>query len=405
MKFSKLSQLFLVSSIGLLVATLLTACQLVTVDYVFVASSSSSGTSSNGQIETYAVDSESGALRSAQPSVSSGGIDPVAMAVTADYANLYVANRTGNTVVHFTIALNGALTNKDTVTLPEPPVAIAVNAAGTYLYVLSGATTATLTAYPLSSGAIGSAASQVPLSIPGYSGDTVVPTAVTVLANGEAVYAAVYDQSSYNPGVTITCPTAGCANPGWVFGVTVGSGGALGAPTAYKAGVKPSGIAADPTNRFVYVTDFASNQLIGYTIQSGNVLDFLINGPFKTGNEPSALVVDPRGKYIYVSNALDASVSAYAITLATGTPSIAVNTSGSATNATDPYPVGIVVDPALGRFVFTANSLGNSVSGFMLNPNTGTLAATQSTPYPTGSKPAALIVVPHGNHSIQTTTP
>ena len=39
MKFSKLSQLFLVSSIGLLVATLLTACQLVTIDYVFVSSS------------------------------------------------------------------------------------------------------------------------------------------------------------------------------------------------------------------------------------------------------------------------------------------------------------------------------------------------------------------------------
>jgi hypothetical protein len=38
MKFSKLSQLFLVSSIGLLVAILLTACQIVTVDYVYVAS-------------------------------------------------------------------------------------------------------------------------------------------------------------------------------------------------------------------------------------------------------------------------------------------------------------------------------------------------------------------------------
>ena len=33
-----------------------------------------------------------------------------------------------------------------------------------------------------------------------------------------------------------------------------------------KAGVKPSAIASDPTNRFVYVTDYASSQLIGYTI-------------------------------------------------------------------------------------------------------------------------------------------
>ena len=67
MKFSKLSQLFLVSSLGLLVATLLTACAIITIDYVFVASSAGSGTSSNGQIETYAVDSQSGALRTEWP--------------------------------------------------------------------------------------------------------------------------------------------------------------------------------------------------------------------------------------------------------------------------------------------------------------------------------------------------
>ncbi len=67
MKFSKLSQLFLVSTIGLLVATLLTACQIVTIDYVFVADA---GATNAGQIDPYAVDSESGAIRTAQKSVS-----------------------------------------------------------------------------------------------------------------------------------------------------------------------------------------------------------------------------------------------------------------------------------------------------------------------------------------------
>jgi len=131
----------------------------------------------------------------------------------------------------------------------------------------------------------------------------------------------------------------------------------------------------------------------------------MLDGPFSTGTEPSAIVVDPRGKYIYVSNALSATVSAYAITLATGTPSAAVNTTGSSTNSTDAQPVGIAVDPALGRFVYTANLLGNSVSGFQLNPNAGTLTPTQATPYPTGEKPSALVIVPHGNHAIQTVNP
>ena len=140
MKFSKLSQLFLVSSIGLIVAALLTACQLVTIDYVFVAASAGTSAGSAGQIYTYAVDAESGALRTGAPTVSSGGTGPVAMAVTSDYANLYVANQGNNSVVHFTIADNGVLTQKDSITLAATPVSLAVNSAGTYLYVVSGTT-------------------------------------------------------------------------------------------------------------------------------------------------------------------------------------------------------------------------------------------------------------------------
>src|SRR6202453_3810081 len=82
MKFSKLSQLFLVSMIGLTVATLLTACAINTVDYVFVASSAGSGTGSAGQIQTYDADNTTGALRSGAATVPSGGNNPVSIAVT-----------------------------------------------------------------------------------------------------------------------------------------------------------------------------------------------------------------------------------------------------------------------------------------------------------------------------------
>jgi DNA-binding beta-propeller fold protein YncE len=173
----------------------------------------------------------------------------------------------------------------------------------------------------------------------------------------------------------------------------------------YNAGVKPTALAADPTNRFIYVTDFASNQLIGYGIYTGFVPSFLLNGPYKTGGEPSSIAIDPRGKFIYVSNALDSSVTAYVIDLTTGTPSTAVNATGAQVNATDTQPVSIAVDPALGRFVYTTNFLGNSISGFRLDPIAGTLKQTQATPYPTGLHPTAVVLVPHGNHSTQTVTP
>jgi len=393
MKFSKWSQLFLVSLIGLSVATLLTSCAIVTIDYVFVASASGSGTGTAGQIQTYDADSETGALRSGAPTLPSGGVDPIAMTSSADYNHLYVVNKGSGNVVHFAIAGNGTLTQKDVVTTSATPVAVAVNTAETYLYVVSGPNPSVLTEYSLSSGTIGSVVAQETLSLPDYPTDTLVPSGVNVLANNGAVFVSTYDQSAYNPG--------------WVFGYAVGSGGALTPSTnsPYKAGVQPSALTSDPTNRFVYVTDFASNEVIGYTIQAGSTLDFLINGPFKTGSEPNAIAIDPRGKYMYISNALSSSVSAYVIDLTTGTPSAAVNVTGSQTNSTDTTPVALVIDPALGRFVYTANQLGNTLSGFKLNPNTGALTPTQATPYPVGNQPSALASVPHGNHSIQTVNP
>jgi len=408
MKFSKLRQLMLVSAIGLVVATLFSGCQLVTIDYAFVATSASKiGTNGSacpaGEIETFAVDSQSGAIRTAAPQVCSGGTTPTAIVVSPGYQNIYVANQVDMNIVHFAVSVNGVLTKKESVSLATTPVAMAVSPDGNTLYVVSGTTNATLSAYSLTSGALGSVANQVSLAIPGFASDSLVPTGVAVLASGKAVYVTAYDLSSYNPGGV----TTSTASPGWLFGFATGSGGALTATpgSPYNAGVKPSALAADPTNRFVYVTDFASNQLIGYGIHTGFSLNFLVNGPYKTGGEPSSISIDPRGKFIYVSNSLDSSVTAYVIDLTTGTPSTAVNATGAQTNNTDTQPVHVAVDPALGRFVYTANFLGNSVSGFQLDPTAGTLKQTQTTPYPTGIHPTALVLVPHGNHSTQTVTP
>jgi 6-phosphogluconolactonase len=399
MKFNKLSQLFLVSAIGLILATFLTACDLVTIDYVFVACSAGTSPGSDGQIYAYAVDAQSGALRTSSSPVDSGGSGPIALATTSDYYNLYVANQGNNSVVHFSLSDHGILTKKDTITLASAPTSIAVNAAGTYLYVVSGTSSATLTEYALSTGVIGSATATLPLTVPGFAGDTILPTGVAVLANNNAVYVTAYDKSAYNPGGTTTSN----ANPGWLFGYSVASGGALtpvsGSP--YQAGVKPSALATDPVSRFVYVTDFASNELIGYGVLSTDTLQFMINGPFRTGNQPSSVVIDPRGIFIYLTNSLDEDVEAYSISLPTGTPSQDVSVTGGATT-TDTDPVSIIVDPGLGRYVYTANYLGNSISGFKLNPSDGTIKQTQATPYPTGANPRALIAVPHGNHALST---
>jgi 6-phosphogluconolactonase len=404
MKFSKLSQLALVSILGLGLATLLSGCMLVTIDYIFVADSSGSGPGSPGQIETFACDAQTGALRlTDNKPVPSGGTDPVALATSASYQDLYVANAGNNSIVHFTISYSGALTQKDLITVPFKPSGMALNTAGTAMYVVGGTSPGVVAVYPLSSGTIGSLASTITLTLPGFTSDTIVPTAVAVLPNNNYVYVAAYDQSAYNPGGPVTSS----ANPGWIFGYSAGSSGALTPLTnsPYQAGVKPVSLATAPTNRFVYATDFASNQVIGYGVQSTGELSFIVSGPFKTGNEPASVVVDPRGMYLYVANSLQNTVSAYVIAQPSGAPSAVINVTGGNVNATDTLPVSVLVDPGLGRFVYTANNLGNSISGFQLNPNTGTLKATILTPYPTGSNPTALAAVPHGNHPVQEVTP
>ncbi|MGH9590943.1 MAG: lactonase family protein [Terracidiphilus sp.] len=405
MKFSKTSQLVVASAIGLAAASFLAGCQIVTIDYVFVACSAGGST---GEILTYAADSQSGALRQVNKAVTSGISDPVALATSSNYFSLYVANQGNSSIAHFGIADTGVLSPLDTVTTAEPPIYLAVNQADTYLYVISGATSATLTEYPLDKdGKIGAAVAQEALTLPSNPGDTIVSTSVVVLPNNSGVYVSAYDQSAYNPGGSVSST----AHPGWIFGFNVDSSGGL-APTPgnpYQAGVKPASLAAEPSstsvNRFIYATDFASNQLIGYTIQSNNALSFMINGPFRTGSQPTAIQVDPRGSYIYLANSLDNDVSAYTINLPTGTPSTVVNVTSSALYSTDTQPVALAIDPALARFVYTANFLGNSISGFRLNPDSGSLTDTQATPYPTGKNPTALVIVPHGNHATQSVTP
>jgi len=413
MKFSKSCQIILVTSFGLLAAIYLTACGTRTIDFVYVASSAAT-TSGNGQIQPFAVDSLSGALRNAAPAVSSGGPNPIAEVTSPDYKHLYVANQGNSTIVHFAINSDSSLTVKDTLTLTtegNTPVAVAVNAAGTFLYVLaayqpgcnsSNNCSGALSVYSLSGGTIGSplvngSLNYWPLALGSYPTDNIVPTGLAVIANGTSVYVSAYDQSTSS----ITNGNSGLssANPGYVYAFAVGSNGLLAAGIPFAAGIKPSAVAADPSSRFVYVTDFKSNELIGYQVAGPSSLNFMHSGPFKTGDEPSALVIDPRGFYIYVTNSLDNTLSAFSIgSSSNGIPST-LGSGGS--NVTDPAPVALTIEPSLGRFVYTANLIGNSITGFRLNPDSGILTTNQASPYPCDSAPTAIVSVPHGNYALQ----
>jgi 6-phosphogluconolactonase (cycloisomerase 2 family) len=406
MKFNKSSQLLLVSVASLLVAGFMTACITLTVDFVFVASAKAAGPNNYGEIDVFEINSESGRMRQIPASpFPSAGRDPVAEAVSTDHGSLFVANQDDNNIVQFVIGNDGKLYPFNTVNTPGVyPLGLAATASNlfvvdTYQPLPTCSTAApcsgSIAVYPLTAGGSASSApcaatvcigapatnsaisaNYWPLTLAGKSSsDVIVPTAVNVLASGAYVYVTAYD-SSVTPSV------------GYVFGFAVGSGGVLsplsGSP--FAAGIQPSAIASDSTSKYVYVTDFSRGDVLGYSVASG-ALTPLGGSPFPAGNQPSAVVVDQTYAYVYVANSQDSTITAYSASNG------ALTRLGTYTTGLEPVAMGI--DPSTSHFLYTANFLGNDISGFELSSTAGTLLDAQFSPYPSNDQPTAVAAIPH----------
>ena len=357
----------------------LTACTRdYTLAYLYVTTSKASP----GIINQYTVDYQSGAIVQIGTPIAAGA-NPVASVAAPNATTIYVVNQGDSTVQEFAVGSDGLLTSKNTYSVTgNTPTAIAIDTAGKFLFVTckyQGTNTSgagALSIFPVGSdNSLGSATN---INI----GNN--PVGVAIANFNPTVY--VVDQDPTTPQVLAFAEdtTSGALTP--VSGST--------ATTGFAAGVVPSAIAEDPTGRFVYVTDEAANQLIGYVVLNGGGLQPMINGPFATGLFPLAVLVDPRGKYVYVANYNARTIGAYTLNVATGTPSAVAG----AAVLTDPNPVAIALDPALGIYLYTANNLGGTVTGEQLNASTGALTAIQNSPFPASGNPTSVTIVANGSH-------
>jgi 6-phosphogluconolactonase len=394
MKLGKAGQVALVTATALGVATLFTACSTLTVGFLFVATTRQTP----GQIEVYEVNSESGALRTIPTSpFPSGGRDPIAEAVSPDFKNLYVANQDDNNIVQSGIGTDGKLYAQNTVNTPGSfPLAIAINGAGTYLYVVDTLTPVggcsltnpcpgLIAAYPLNAdGSLGQTlpnSTQYPnywplLLSPSNPTTVLTPTALNVTANGSFVYV-----SAYNPSAS---------NAGYVFAFSVGSDGTLtplngGVP--FSIGSQPVALISDSSNGFLYVADRLKNSIYSFSIGGDGLLTQV--GTTGTGSQPSAMTLDAN-QHLFVTNSQDATVTTYGVGAGTLT-NLATNTVGS-------NPVAITEDPRQVGFLYTVNFLGSSLSGFQINPTSGVLTNTKTSPYASTVQPTAIAGIPHSGN-------
>jgi 6-phosphogluconolactonase len=389
MNFNKISRIAKVSIGSLAMVFGLASCSLdYVVGYVYVTTNKANP----GLINQYSIDFQSGALAQIGTPVAAGN-DPVRLVASPSGLFVYVVNQNDSTVQEFAVQTNGALVSKNTYPTGTKPTAVAIDPQGKFTYQSGSSGPGGVSIFPVNAdNSLGSAITQ-PV------GNN--PMGVVVSNFNHFVY--VMDQETQPNAMLLGFAqntSTGALTP--VPGTTIATVAGKTVATGYPAGVIPSAIAEELTARFVYVTDQAANQLIGYTVQANGSLVPMINGPFQTGLFPVAVTVDPTGKLLYVVNFNADTVQGYAIDTVTGTPSAAV---GAFSTPLGTGPTCVAIDPALGTFLYASNSLDNTVTGERLDPHTGGLSGVQNSPFPAAGQPTCLTVVANGAHASQIITP
>ncbi|MGA2168607.1 MAG: beta-propeller fold lactonase family protein [Terracidiphilus sp.] len=413
MKFMKFGKALLMSALSAVVVLSVTSCQQsYTVGFLYVTGTVTAQSSGNGIISGFTIDHNTGKLNPIDGlPVSSGGANPVRAVLVNGSRFLYVLNRGVNSagssdcttadpcqnanIAEFAVGGNGILTAQETFyTQGINPFRMVSDSSGNYLYVLdhdapnnsncslalgpNAATCGDITAFlvnqttgrlslivnaqltaangaalpyfpvpanpvdfSLSSGYVLTLSGTAPATSYPYSGGSSVfpytysstngqltinqnsaqPLGIaqgTAIANGGG-YVYVLDDEPITYSVSGTATTS----PSQILPFSIGSGGALQAQTG---GVVPD----DPTlanpiqllveskGKFLYVANQGNNTqgtnaqsgLAGYVIDpTTHQLSFIAGEPFGSGGGPQCLVEDPSDQYIYSADFNDSSVT------------------------------------------------------------------------------------------------
>ena len=288
----------------------------------------------------------------------------------------YVANVTDNTISEFTVNGNGSLALVGTVNGAATSVnSVAVAPNGLYAYVTNqGATSGTgnVAQYSIAqnNGAL-SALNPATVTAPGF------PSAIVVDPFSRFVF--VSDVST--------------STTGSVSAYKINNDGTLAFQNTLSTGKGTIALSVDPSGRFLYSANYASNTVSAFTIdQTSGALTAVVGKPNVTvGSSPQAVSVDSSGQFLYVGHfgsnevweyGIDGTTGALAFLRKTrsgsGVDGMAISSGGSAPVYTD-------------FFVFDVNNAG--VGENLIDGSTGTLLTPLNNFTPAG--PSALTVDPY----------
>lgn len=346
-------------------------------------------------VTAFAIDQNSGTLTEVPGSPFPAGDSPNSLTIDPSSKYVYVTNTDAGTVSAFSIGATGALTAIagspfSTGTMPN---CVKVDPSGKFAYVVNLSTLSeSVTVFSVN-------ATTGALTFVGESRTRGQATSLAVLGGSAAV--------AYAPKFLYATNLGSNNLSSYAVDPTTGSLSTL--PTGPTAtGQNPFGVTTDPTGKFVYVSNgfnSTTNQyeksISGFVAAGDGSLTPISGSPFPAGRGTTGMAVDPSGRFLYAANYYDFTLSAYAIDPATG---VLTELAGSP-YLTGREPVTVAIDPT-GQFLYIGNqnntcdnplSTSCPISAFRINANDGSLTATPG-PSTGGIEPSGIAVDPTGKY-------
>ena len=433
MKFTKFGKALLLSALSAGVVLSVTSCvQSYTVGFLYVTGTATAQSSGSGIISGFKIDHNTGKLTAVNGlPISSGGANPGRAVLLSGSRFLYVLNRGANAaggsvcttanpcqnsnITQFAVGGNGILTPQQTYySQGINPIRILADTSGNYLYVLDHDSPDNTQCHLALGTGVSACGDVTVFSINSTTGRLqLVVNAQVAAANGSAL---TYFPVPANPidclmqgGYFFTLsgtPTTG----DFVFPYSVA--GTTGQLSVSQNSAQPLNISQATAivtgGGNIYVLDnepitangaLSHSQILPFTVGTGGALLAQTGGIVPddpTLSNPIYVLTESKGKFVYVANAgnntdttnSQSGLAGYVIDPSQRTLSyIAGEPFGSGAG-----PQCLVEDPS-DQFIYTANFNDSTVSGRVVDPNSGVLTNMRvSSSYALSGPPAWCLV-------------
>ena len=217
------------------------------------------------------------------------------------------------------------------------------------------------------------------------SGDLVGTSVSSITTNPRPVAMALHPSTNFLYVANFTSNTVSGYTVDHTAGVLAPVGQAL-SPT--PTGPLPIAVGCDSGGHFLFVLNQGDNTISVYSVDGARGLLTQVGAPFPTGlANPVAMNVSPTSSFLYVlSGPAPSTINVFSF----DTNGVLASAAGSFLSTGSTNIAGMTID-AKGQFLYAADSANNGIVSLSIAPS-GALAEIAGSPFPAGTQPVAVAV-------------